>query len=124
MSSARHVLILSSALDLGLTRLSELWIRPVFEEQIRTLFVVQHTAEPVAEAGRSEPRRNARLADSVHVGAFVDQQRQERVPSTVCRAKERVLTIGGGAPCVGATFQQEPDRRERLVFFDWAFADA
>src|SRR5260221_14729233 len=66
---------------LCLTGFAKLRIRPVFEQQIRTFFVVEDTAEPIAVPGRSEPRRNARLAHGVHVGALVDEPLEEGIPS-------------------------------------------
>ena len=96
--------------------MTELRIRPVFEEQISALLVVEDAAEPVAESGCREPWRDARLADRVHVGALLDEQLKQRVPAAIRRAEERVLAIGGRAAAVSAQLQQEANGGQCLSF--------
>src|SRR5213076_778044 len=90
----------SATFVLRLTGLAEFRIGPMSEQQIRALLVVEDAAEPIAESGCSEPRRDARLADGVHVRAFVDEQREQRVPPAIPGTEERVLTAGGRSPGV------------------------
>jgi len=63
------------------------------EQDVRPFLVIEHAAEAIAIAGRCQPRRHAGLVDRVHVGAFLDQQREERVPAAIRRAEQRVLAV-------------------------------
>src|SRR5213593_2784019 len=108
----------SPALDLCLTRLAQLRIGPVLQQQIGALLVVEDAAETVAVPGCREPRRDARFAHRVDVRALLDQQFEEGVPSPVPRSEQRVFAVGGGSLCIGAELEQECDRIERLRLGD------
>src|SRR5436190_8663427 len=111
------------ALVLCLTGAPQLWIRAVSGEYVGALLVIKHAAQPVAESGRREPRRDARLAHDVHVGPFLDQQLEQRVPSPVSWAEEGVLIEGGDSAGLQAKFQQKLDGRERLLLGDSTFSN-
>src|SRR5688572_19858936 len=112
------------ALVLRLARFAELRVCPVCEQQIRALLVVKDTAQAIAVAGCGEPGRDTCLADGVHVRAFLDEQRKERVPAAVGGPIECVLAGSRGASCVRAQVEQEPDGAERLLLCDRALADS
>ena len=90
---------------LSLTGMSELWIRAVSSENVGAIFVVENTAEPVAESGGCQPRRHACFAHDVHVRSVLDQQLEQRVPSAIRRAKQGIFVESGDAPGRHTTFE-------------------
>jgi hypothetical protein len=65
-------LIVCPAFVLGQTGMSELRIRAVFKQQIRSLSVVEDAAEPVALSRCREPRCDACPAYRVHIHTEID----------------------------------------------------
>src|SRR5207244_9747163 len=112
----------SPALVLRLTGTSERWVRPVFGQYVGARFVVENTAQPVAEAGRGEPRRDACLTHDVHIRSLLYQQLEQGIPSAVRRAEQGVLIEGGNPAGRHAHVQQKLDGLDRLLLGDRTFA--
>src|SRR5262245_29760908 len=96
----------SSASDLRLTRLPQLRIGAMFEQDVRTGLVVEHAAETIAIARRRQPWCDAGLAEGVDVRPFVDEQLEERVPPAIGGAEQCVLACGHRSLRVGAEFEE------------------
>src|SRR5262245_780289 len=86
----------SPAFVLCLTRPPEFWIGAMLEQQIRPLLVIEDSSESVTKPRCGQPRRHACLAHRVHIGTLFDEEFEERVPTAVRRAEQRVLAVGCG----------------------------
>ena len=75
--------VLSSTLHLRLAWFAQSRIRAEFDQQRRRFCVEQHAAEAIAEPRCRQPWRDAGFADRIDIGAFLDQQLNQRVPSAV-----------------------------------------
>ena len=96
----------------------------MLDEQRRGVGIEKHTAQTIALAGGRSPRRNAGLTHGVDICAAVYQELQQRVPSSIGRTEQRVLTIRGDRPGIDTQLEQKFDCLERLIFGDRAFAEA
>src|SRR5690242_12966893 len=99
--------VASSALHLCLTRLPELRIGAVSQQNVRAFLVVEHAAKTIAVPRRGKPRCDARFADGVDVRAFVDEQLQERVPSAIRGTEQRVLAVGRRSSRIGTELEEK-----------------
>ena len=79
--------------------------------------VVEHSAQPVAECRRGEPGSDACFAHDVHIGALLDQQFKQRVPSAICRTEKGVFVKCCYAVCAESQGQQEFDGLDGLLFW-------
>src|SRR5258708_1915623 len=82
---------LFATLILGLADAAEIRIRAMLEQQIHAVLIEEHSAEPVALPVRSSEWRDTGFANGVHVHAEIDHLCQERIPSAIGRAEQRIL---------------------------------
>src|SRR5262249_28675151 len=78
-----RIKLLRAAPVLRLTRMAELRIRAVLEQNICPRLVVENAAETIAETRRGQPLRHSCLVDDVPLCALFDKQIDQPIPASI-----------------------------------------